>query len=197
MAHHLLHVLLRYGVYSSHGAPLTEGERLAVRIAVLTLTTALLLWGIIVLIRYYYKEQMVRRRMRWSSSKDSFWDYNNIVETAKQNYIKAQVLLNTNPSAFMNRLSPYAKARLRLFRKQVNAATDLHFPAAYIVCFDDKRNDAEDSVAVYLEIAVKKAGKYREILIMHREGNSWKITEYVKNPTMFMISHSRSIVEKH
>lgn len=133
--------------------------------------------------------------MRWSYSNDAFWNYDEIIHTARELYVRAQVLLNTS-QRFQSRLSPYAKARLRLFRKKIVSEKDIQVASAYIVCFDDKKNDAEDSVAVYMKVRVKGAGQFEEILILHREGNEWKITDYVKNPTIYMISHARSIVEK-
>lgn len=189
-------VLLRFIGTGGGQSHLSETERAFVKYGLLGLGVILSSWGITVLIRYYFREKMIRRKMQWSFSKDKLWNYDSIIDAAKENYTKAQLLLGTNPSAFLKRLSPYSRARLRLFSKGVHSEKDIEFGPVYIVCFDDKRNDSNDSVAVYLEIVVKKQVKFREILLMHREFNEWKITEYVKDPTIFMISHARSIVEK-
>lgn len=175
---------------------LSETERLWVGYGLITLFVLLLCWGLITLARYYFREQMIRRRMRWSSTMDPVWNYDAIIDAAKSLYTRAQLLLNTDSAAFLNKLSPYARARMRLFKKRVRADEDIRFDAAYIVCFDDKRNNREDSVAVYLKIHVRGQGRFEEIVVMHRYENEWKITDYVKNPTLFMISHARSIVEK-
>jgi hypothetical protein len=181
---------------SGRATKLSEGERIAVTIMIVGLLVILLSWAITVLVRYNFREKMIRRRMQWSSSKDPFWNYDSIIQAAKENYCKAQVLLSTNPLAFLKRLSPYAQARLRIFTKGIRSEKDIEFLDAYVVCFDDKVQNAGDSVAVYLEVRVKKRVRFREILTMYREGDEWRITEYVQNPTMFMISHARSIVEK-
>jgi hypothetical protein len=185
-------------LFRTPGGPwkLSETERAIIKYGLFGLTIILAAWGITVLVRYYYRGEMIRKKMRWSHANDSLWNYDAIIAAARDNYIKAQVLLNSNPSVFLKRLSPYARARLRLFKKQVRSGADIEFPNAYVVCFDDKQNNAQDSVAVYLDVLVKRTVKFSEILIMHREFDEWKITEYVKNPTIFMISHARSIVEK-
>lgn len=187
----LFSVLLRY----DGRIRLTKEEEKWVGYGLIIVFLILITWALIALIRYYFREQMIRRKMRWSYSQDPFWNYDEIIRTTKELYIRAQILLNTT-QRFQNRLSPYAKARLRLFRKKIVSERDIQIQAAYIVCFDDKKNDAEDSVAVYMKVKVKGAGQFEEILILHRDANEWKITDYVKNPTIYMISHARSIVEK-
>lgn len=190
----MIPVTLAYGI---HGRwRLSETERLWAGYGLIILLLLLTIWGLTVLVRYYFREQMIRRKMRWSATIDPFWNYDAIIDKAKNLYTRAQLLLNTNSPAFLKKLSPYARARMRLFRKQVRAAQDLRFGEAYIVCFDDKKNNAADSVAVYLRLHVRGIGSFEEVVVMHRYENDWKITDYIRNPTVFMITHARSIVEK-
>lgn|GEM_PF-4228400 len=181
--------------YYGHAAKLTETERHWLNVIILIVVAALIAWGIIILVRYYFRGQMIRKKMRWSAAADSFWDYDTIIDVAKSSYVKAQIMLTTHPET-LKKLAPYEKARLRLLTKNITSPEEIIFKNAYIVCFDDKKNNQKDSVAVYLEFVVKKKQQFKEILIMHREDDQWKITDYEKNPSMFMISHARSIIEK-
>lgn len=175
---------------------LTETERKSINFIIIFIVSIIAIWASTILIRYYFREHMVRKKMRWSFLQDSFWNYDSIIKQAQDNYIKAQIFLNTKPVQKLKSLNPYNKARLRLFAKKIRSVDDVKFLSTYIVCFDDKKNDAEDSVAVYLKFRIRSSLPYEEILVMHREGQNWKITDYVKNPTVFMIAHSRSIIEK-
>lgn len=186
-------------IYSGYGghqvSGLTDSQRQGFAYVLLFLFLCLIAWGTITLIRYFFREQMVRKKMRWSATADSFWDYDTIIDAAKNNYTKAQIMLTTHPET-LKRLGAHERARLRLLTKKITSPQEIVYKNAYIVCFDDKKNDRKDSVAVYLEFTVRKKQRFKEILIMHREDEQWKITDYVKDPSMYMISHARSIIEK-
>ncbi|MFI5141405.1 MAG: hypothetical protein ACHQII_03515 [Bacteroidia bacterium] len=143
--------VLAYSGYGGPGSSLTEDERRGYAYVFLFLFLCLIAWGIVTLIRYYFREQMVRKKMRWSAAADSFWDYDTIIEAAKSNYTKAQIMLTTHPET-LKRLGAHEKARLRLLTKKITSPAEIVYKSVYIVCFDDKKNDRKDSVAVYLEI---------------------------------------------
>lgn len=180
------------------GGKLSEEQRRILNVIIISFFVFWLIWGAFILIRYYLIRQLIQKKMRWSHDRDAFWNYNKIIESAEQAYVKAQLFLNATKYEALPFLNPHAKARLRLIKKRIKSEHDLLFPNSFIVSFIDKIGHEFDEVSVYLEIKNKNTNQiYRELLVLKREEEDLIIKNIIRNPTIYMIAHARSIVKKH
>lgn len=176
---------------------LSEEDRNVLGIIILSSFAILLIWGIIVLIRYSFIKRLIKKKMSWSYTRDAFWNYEKIIEGSEKAYIKAQLFLNSTKYETLPFLTPHAKARLRLIKKRITSEHDLFFTNSYIVSFIDKVGHEFDEVNVYLEIKNKISNRtYKELLVLKREEKELIIKDIIRNPTIYMIAHARSIVKK-
>ncbi len=136
--------------------------------------------------------------MRYSESRDAFWNYDNIISVAKSSYIKAQLFLKQNNLKNLHFLSPHAKARLSHLKKKINSENDIVFRDAYIISFTDKKSYENDHATVFLDFQIKgNPRRFKELILLKRISPTEVVIEdFVKNPTTFMITHVRSFVER-
>ncbi|MCD6066026.1 MAG: hypothetical protein K0S33_852 [Bacteroidetes bacterium] len=185
------------GFHSAAGSKLTEGQRQAILIVMICIGSLLCLWGLFVLLKYSFIKKLIRNRMKWSEGKDAFWNYDKVLALSQECYVKAQLFLNASKQDQLPFLSAHAKARLRGIKKNIRKESDLTFKNAYIVSFIDRKENQNDELTVYFEIIntyTKK--KYREIVSFRRKEESLVLTDVSRNPSIYMITHRRSKVEK-
>lgn len=187
-----------FAVYiGRHSTKLTEEDRKILSVIIVCFFIFWLIWGAFILVRYYLIRQLVQKKMKWSCDRDAFWNYDKIIDCAEKSYIKAQLFLNSTKYESLPFLNPHAKARLRLIKKRIKSEKDLIFPNSFIVSFIDKIGHEFDEVNVYLEIKNKNTRQiYKEMLVLKREEEDLIIKDIIRNPTIYMIAHARSIVKK-
>ncbi len=182
---------------SRYPTRISEEDRKILNVIIIGFFVFWLIWGAIILIRYYLIRQLIQKKMRWSHDRDAFWNYDKIIESAEQAYIKAQLFLNSAKYETLPFLNAHAKARLRLIKKRIKSEHDLLFPNSFIVSFIDKIGHEFDEVSVYLEINNKNSNQtYKELLVLKREEKGLIIKDIIRNPTIYMIVRARSIVKK-
>ena len=185
-----------YYVSGGRMTKMTEEEKLAVTIVIIVIVLALATWGLIILVRYNFKKSMIRQKLAWSAWQDPFWKYDQVIGKASAVYKKAQSAPLTDTSVF--RFDTFRqRSELAIIKKKIKSDTDLRFKDVYIVSFGDYKNNAEDEVHIYFEVQNTFTHRsYREIVTFIHSGEGLIITGLMRHPTIYVIAHARSKVEK-
>jgi hypothetical protein len=171
------------------GGKMSPAEGKIFLFILLFIALSLVVWGIIILIRYNNIKTRLKKKMMWSASNDSFWEYGKVIKMSQEAYLKAQIGASEN--------TPHIRAKLRQLKRRVININDIKFLDCYVVSFHDKAVDFEDKINVLFEIKNENHYvRYKEIATFRRDNYSLILNGIIKNPTMYMIAHAISIIEK-